>query len=262
LKDVSQSLDQTLDQAIALMTERAGRLSLTLTDSQTELIRRYCRQLEQHNAHTNLVSDASPHTLITEHVLDSLALVHFIAQFKRRKRSGSARLRLVDVGSGAGLPGVILAIAVKYLDVTLVDSVAKKVRFLEQFIEEASLGDRVRAISGRAEELAHQIQYREKFDLATARAVGTLPLVAELCMPLLTIGGELYAQKSLAQLDEASRQAIKCLPKLGGAITDATTLDARILEKQRVVIVAEKRSHTAKKYPRQWAQIKQQPLAD
>jgi 16S rRNA (guanine527-N7)-methyltransferase len=143
----------------------------------------------------------------------------------------------------------------------LVDSISKKVRFLEEFIQEAMLGDRVRAISVRAETLAHQMQYREKFDLATARAVGTLPLVAELCLPLLTIGGELYAQKSLAQLDEASRQAMKCLPTLGGAISDATTLDARILGKQRVVIVAEKRSHTAQKYPRAWAQMKKQPLA-
>lgn len=220
----------------------------------------YCSELATFNSHTNLVSNADPEALVTEHIVDSLSLVKFIDNFKRQKANGSEFVTMVDIGSGAGLPGLIIAIALPYLRVTLIDSVGKKVKFLETAITALGLGERVRATSQRAEELGHHPRYRSNFDIATARAVGTFDMVAELAMPLLKVGGQLYVQKSLNQLDEASKQASRCLPVLGGLILDATALDARILGKDRVILVAEKRSKTAEHYPRTWAQIKNKPI--
>jgi 16S rRNA (guanine527-N7)-methyltransferase len=250
-----------LEEAMALLSVRAKQLHVNLTSEQVELLKQYCAQLAQYNDHTNLVSDASPEILVADHIVDSLTLVKFVDDFQRRKFPQEKVIRLVDIGSGAGLPGMILAMALPYLNVTLIDSVGKKVRFLESFITNAKLSARVRALPERAEIVAHQPQYREKFHVATARAVGGFELVAELAMPFLQVDGELYVQKSLSQLDEASRHATKSLPKLGGAIIEATALDARILGKERAVLVAEKRSTTEDQYPRAWAQMKHRPLS-
>ncbi len=252
---------QDIDQALDLLTARAEQLSVTLTLEQMALIKLFCLHLAEYNSHTNLVSDATPGVLAIDHVLDSLTLVKFIDEFKRRKRANSDSVRLIDIGSGAGLPGLILAIALPYLKVTLLDSVNKKVRFLSSFVKAAGLDNRVRTICDRAEELAHHRQYREKFEVATARAVGTFDIVAELAMPLLEVEGELYVQKSLGQLEDASRDAARALPKLGGAILDATVLDSRILGKERVIVVSEKLTKTGNMYPRTWAQMKSHPLS-
>ncbi|MGH9552450.1 MAG: 16S rRNA (guanine(527)-N(7))-methyltransferase RsmG [Terriglobales bacterium] len=236
------------------------KLGVNLTDEQFGLIDLYLAQLSQYNEHTNLVSNADPRVVMTEHVLDALSLVPFIERFKHDEHRHEPIISLVDVGSGAGLPGAILAIALPYLDVTMLESVAKKVRFVETFITEAGLSNRARALAARAEELGHQGRYRECFHLATARAVGSYELSAELCMPLLDLGGQFLAQKSLAQMDEASRTAVRVLPRLGGTVLASATLDSAILEKERAVLIAAKVKHTGKQYPRRWAQIKSEPL--
>jgi 16S rRNA (guanine527-N7)-methyltransferase len=250
------------DKALELLLSRSRQLSVELSAKQVSSLQRYCEALAQYNAHTNLVSDAAPETLVSDHIIDSLTLVKFIEDFKKRKRDHAKPISLIDIGSGAGLPGMILAIARPDAEVTLLDSVAKKVRFLQSFIEEdADLSARVHAICERAETLAHQKRYREKFDVATARAVGSLELVAELAIPFLQVTGELYVQKSLGQLQDASREAARVLPRLGAAVIETTALDSRILGKERAVIVVEKRTQTAAKYPRDWAQMKSKPLA-
>ncbi len=250
------------EKALELLLSGSKQLSVELSDNHVSLLQRYCEALAEYNSHTNLVSNAAPEVLVSDHILDSLTLVKFIDDFRKRKHSNAKRIKLIDIGSGAGLPGMILAIVLPDVDVTLLDSVAKKVRFLQLFIEgEADLSSHTRALCERAEMLAHQPRYREKYDVATARAVGSLELTAELALPFLQVTGELYVQKSLAQLPEASREATRVLPKLGGAVTETTALDARILGKERVVIVAEKQKPTAGKYPRAWAQMKTQPLA-
>jgi 16S rRNA (guanine527-N7)-methyltransferase len=140
-----------LEEAMALLSVRAKQLHVNLTSEQVELLKQYCAQLAQYNDHTNLVSDASPEILVADHIVDSLTLVKFVDDFQRRKFPQEKVIRLVDIGSGAGLPGMILAMALPYLNVTLIDSVGKKVRFLESFITNAKLSARVRALPERAE---------------------------------------------------------------------------------------------------------------
>jgi len=246
---------------MAVLSERARQLDVSLTEIQLEQIKHYCLALAEYNAHTNLVSDASPQRLVLDHILDSLTLVKFARGLAQARERAPAALRLIDIGSGAGLPGLILAISMPEANITLLDSIGKKVKFLQSFIAAAGLSDRVQAIAGRAELLGHQKRYRERFDVATARAVGSFALVAELALPLLRVGGRLCLQKSLSQLDDVSGEATQVLPKLGGLLTETAVLDACVLGKERVIFVVEKASKTAPGYPRTWAQIKNQPLA-
>lgn len=246
---------------LELLPARVEALSVQLSPRQLDLLASFCEQLADYNSHTNLVADAGIERVVVDHILDSLALVKLLAQFKDSKRPDQKFLRLIDIGCGAGFPGIVLAIALPYLELTLVDSVGKKIRFLQSFIESAGLDERVRALAQRAEELGHQRQYRAQYDAATARAVGSFDLAAELAFPFLNKGGALFAQKSLAQKEEATAQAERMLAKLGGILTGTTVLDANILGKERIVIVSEKRSETPSFYPRPWAQMKSKPLS-
>ncbi|HEY9775192.1 MAG TPA: 16S rRNA (guanine(527)-N(7))-methyltransferase RsmG [Planktothrix sp.] len=250
-------MSQTLDQAFEILTEGAGRLAVSFTREQLDLLRQYCTQLSAYNEHTNLVSDASPLTVVNEHILDSLALVRFA---KECIVNGGKPASLIDIGCGAGLPGVVLAIALPELQVTLLDSVGKKIRFIRSFVESTGLEKRVHPVCGRAEALAHQIQYREKFQLATARAVGPIEVVAEITLPFLAPAGRLLLQKSISQLQETSIQARSCLPKLGGELIEATAFDTTVLVKERALVVVEKKSKTPAKYPRDWPEIKARPV--
>jgi 16S rRNA (guanine527-N7)-methyltransferase len=249
-----------LEDAISSLKSRSEQLSVSLTEQQCQTIAHYLTELEGYNSHTNLVSDASLEIVALDHVLDSISLVRFVDRLKRAKHSDAAQIRLIDIGCGAGFPGMVLAIVLPYLEVVLVESVGKKAAFLQEFVESSKLSDRVQVLCQRAEVLAHHQRYRGKFHIATARAVGTFDLVAELAFPFLRVGGELLAQKSLSQLEESSRQAAQSLPKLGGAVMEVTALDARVLGKERAVIVAEKQKQTAVCYPRDWAKMKHQPL--
>ncbi len=249
-----------IEEAIEWLMPRASALCVILSEEQKQLLSAYCEQLADYNSHTNLVSDASPKTLVADHILDSLSLVKYIDDYKQRQSKIGKNLRLIDIGSGAGLPGMILGIVLPYLEVTLVDSIGKKVRFLEAFVESRGLNQRIHPICERAEELGHHKQYRERFDLATGRAAGSFDLIAELAIPLLRKNGELFSQKSQAQLEESTHQAAKTLPKLGSKIRKSDLLDANILGKERAIIVIEKLSPSAATYPRSWAQMKTSPL--
>ena len=132
---------------------------------------------------------------------------------------------------------------------------------MELAIESLGLGKQVAAVAGRAESLARQENYRQSFDLATARAVGSFELVAELTLPFLATGGELFVQKSTGQLEHDLRTALVVLPKLGGQILETTVLDKRILGKERAIIVIEKCVPSTEEFPRAWARMKSSPLS-
>ncbi len=238
------------------MSERAERLSVSLSERQSDKLAKYLDHLENYNEHTNLVSNAAPKVVALDHLLDSFSLVEVITeQLKKKKPPG----RLIDIGSGAGFPGLILAILFDKVEFTLMDSVEKKTRFLEQSIELLEL-DNVTVLTDRAEDIAHHPRYRETFNIATARAVGGSEIIAELALPLLTLGGLLILQKTEAQLVDETHKARKAAKFLGGVIGSVVALDASILEKQRSLILVTKQEHTAAKYPRAWKKIKESPL--
>ncbi len=231
-------------------------VGVSLSKSQVDEVTNFCQSIIEYSSHTNIVGKASMPVLLQDHVLDSLTLVPFLLKSNGGNESG----KLIDVGSGAGFPAIVLAIAMPKAQFTLIESAGKKCRFLEQVVKTLNLKNRVTVLSARAEEVGHDLDYRGRFDWGTARAVGTFDMTAELILPFLNIGGHFFAQKSLAQKDDEAARAKKCLPLLGGKLSDVKTLDETILGKSRVLLIAEKREITPAPFARVFTKIKSEPL--
>ena len=194
----------------------ARALGVALDDAQIDRFSRYADGLGAWNERVNLTSAQALADITRTHFLDSLTLVPFVT------RAAGDGARVVDVGSGAGFPGVALKVAMPSLRVTLVEATAKKAVFLRWLVDELALtGVEVR--TGRAEELGHDVGLRESFDIATARALGPMTTMLELTLPFVRVGGVLLAQRG----KEAGAEA-------GAAMTAAEALGASIRETQAV----------------------------
>jgi 16S rRNA (guanine527-N7)-methyltransferase len=243
------------EQLLSELQEKSKKLGVDLSPDQVATLGDFCQEIIDFSQHTNLVGNAELPILLQEHVLDSLALVPLIGNATDNKP-----IRLIDIGSGGGFPAFVLAIALPNLEVTAVEALAKKCRFLEDAARNLGLEQRFSVECGRAEELGHERGLRESFHVGTARAVGTFDLSAELVMPFLAVKGRFLAQKSGAQRSDEVRRAEGCLSKLGGKLCDVKDLDEAILGKLRIVLVAEKIRPCDALYPRSWPKIKSRPL--
>lgn len=236
----------------------ASVLSVSLDKEKLQLLRRFLLELFLYNQHTNLVARADFPTLVKEHVIDALSLVSLI---NGRGLLPGKDARLIDIGSGAGFPGIVLAVVLDSLQVDLVDSVGKKTRFLNQEVESLGLGGRVQVHNLRAEVLVRQSGFRETFDLATARAVGPLDLIAELAVPFLKPHGVLLAQKSRGQLDDEIKKASHALSVLGARVGSIEAVDAGKPGKDHLILLIEKVQTTPGRFPRTTAQIARRSLS-
>jgi 16S rRNA (guanine527-N7)-methyltransferase len=248
--DFEASVDEAIE-AVSLIA--SSRLSIIPSDKQRHQLKRLSQTLAQYNEHTNLVSKADPYTLSREHILDSLSVLPVIGA--RPTGESPCSLRLIDIGSGAGFPALILAIMMPTLEAVLVEATEKKCRFLRQITTDLEIGERVSVINDRAELLAHQVPYREVFELATARAIGSFGVVAELCLPFLAIGGRLLVQKTAAQLAKESQTAHATLSKLGGVVEEVVPINTAVAN-DKVIVVVKKTSKTPEEFPRPWSKIK------
>lgn len=195
----------------------------------------------------NLTAITEPKDVAALHLLDSLSLIR-LAELEQ----GS----VVDVGCGAGFPGVPLAIARPELTVTLLDSLGKRVDFLREACEALELKNTV-CVHQRAEEFAET--QREQFDTAVSRAVAALPMLCELCLPLVKPGGRMLAMKS-ANSEEEINSAIKAIEILGGKIEWVKDYTVPTTDVTHRIVSIQKVAPTPGKYPRRFAQIKKQPL--
>ena len=208
---------------------------------------RYAELLVEKNKVMNLTAITEPADIARLHFLDSAALLT-IADFKEKT--------VADVGTGAGFPGVPLRIIEPSMHLTLLDALNKRVEFLKEVCGDLGLAD-VECVHARAEEFA--ADRRESFDLVTSRAVAALPLLCELCLPLVNVGGSFISMKSVdagAELDSA-RRAIEVL---GGTVDRVVDYDIPGTEIRHRAIVIKKARETPKKYPRAFAKIKKNPL--
>ena len=216
----------------------------------TDLVPRlaeFAEMVLERNQVMNLTAITEPKDVAALHLLDSLELVK-LAELETGK--------LVDVGCGAGFPGVPVAIAGAGLEVTLLDSLGKRVDFLEETCEKLGL-ENVKCVHARAEEFAGE--HRESFDFATSRAVAALPVLCELCLPLVKVGGKMLAMKS-ANSEEEINLSKWAAGVLGGKIRwvkDYTIPGTDVIHR---IVCIEKVAATPKKYPRRFALIKKQPL--
>ena len=238
-----------------ILSAGAASLGVPLAADQLAQFRRFGELLLRGNERMNLTAITEPAQVQTLHFLDALALVPAIRAWCAT--AGQDDPTLVDVGSGAGMPGLPLKIALPALRVTLLDATGKRVRFLQETI--TALGLRgIGAVQGRAEEVGRHPEWRERFDLATARAVARLPTLLEWCLPLIRPGGLLLAPKAGDLADELT-QGERAAALLGGQLLGAPPVDLAELPGRVLVLIAkERRTHT--RYPRGGGQPANNPL--
>ena len=219
-------------------------LGLTLTDGQLDRLCQFGQLLLEQNQVMNLTAITEPRAVAELHFLDSLALLQW------EDLRGKA---VIDVGCGAGFPGTPLAIAVPELKLTLLDSLQKRIRWLETVLPQ--VGVDATCVAARAEE--YVAQHREQYDVAVSRAVARLNLLSELCLPYVKVGGKFLALKGAMAQEEAD-EARKAIETLGGRITGIWEYPAG--DAVHRIVAVEKVRPTPKAYPRKFAKIKQNPL--
>ncbi len=231
----------------------AQKLGLTLSPQQLEQFHVYYQELIDWNKRVNLTSITDYEEVQIKHFLDSLTVT--IAWQQQGKK---AELHLIDVGTGAGMPGIPVKILYPDIKLVLLDSTAKKAAFLHHLKRKLELDD-VEVIVGRAEEVAHLPHYREKFDIVLSRAVAPLPTLAELTLPFCTLGGSFIAQKKGA-IDQEINQAIKAISILGGKLRDRIRIYLEEFSDKRQLIIIDKVSPTPQLYPRRPGIPSKRPL--
>jgi 16S rRNA (guanine527-N7)-methyltransferase len=245
----------------SVVSSRASdaQFGVALTDSTlADRLAIYRDDLLHWNQRFNLTAITEPEAVDRRLIGDALRLLPTIDEIAQRLQDRALPLRLVDVGTGAGFPGLVIKIARPHLDVTLIDATAKKISFVQHMIETLKL-DGVAAVHGRAEELGHDRHYRGQFGLATARAVASLPALMELCLPLLTIGGWAVFPKG-AEIEGELAEAERANRTLGGRVESATPLEyVQDAPVTRVVIVA-KIDETPTRFPRRSGLPAKEPL--
>ncbi len=218
--------------------------SVTLSDGQIDTLCRFGEALIEKNAVMNLTAITEPSAVAQLHFLDCIALLN-AADFHGK--------RVIDVGCGAGFPGVPLKIAEPSIRLTLLDSLAKRMNWLSETLP--ALGVDAEIITARAEEFA--AQRREQYDLATSRAVARLNVLAELCLPFVRVGGKFLAMKgALAQ--EEVEEARRGIERLGGHVL--RIFEYPVADAVHKAVVIEKLRPTPPQYPRAFAKIKKSPL--
>ena len=237
------------------LIEGAKALNLRLTDRQLAAFQLYYEELVAWNERFNLTAITEFEAVQIRHFLDSLSCL--LAK-ETRKALNRADARAIDVGSGAGFPGLPLKLVCPSLRLTLLEATGKKVTFLEHVVERLGL-QRVTAIHARAEELAHDPAHREGYDLALARAVADLPVVAEYALPFCKVGGWLVAQKGDAGAAEAW-SAEAAIQLLGGELRRVLHVELPGLPEDRSLVVVEKVGPTPEKYPRRAGMPGKRPL--
>ena len=224
---------------------------LPLTESHFAQFQCYLAELTETNRHMNLTAITEPAEAWEKHFLDCAILLQ-----KVQLPLGAA---CIDVGTGAGFPGMVLKLMVPELRLTLVDSLGKRLDWLGEVCGALGL-EGVERRHARAEELALQSGWRDSFDFATARAVAELRVLCEICLPYVKVGGRFLAMKA-ADCDEELSAAAHGAELLGGRLLPSYRYHIPGTEVDRRVIVVEKVAPTPKGYPRRWAKIQKSPLS-
>lgn len=227
-----------------------AQLDILLSEKQKEQFRTYYELLVKWNKVMNLTGITEYDEVNEKHFVDSLALVKAL--------DINSVQTVIDIGTGAGFPGIPLKIAFPYLKVTLLDSLQKRIHFLDEVIRILQL-ENVETLHGRAEDYAKKIEYREKYDLCVSRAVSNLATLSEYCIPYVKVGGRFISYKSGSVEEELenSKNAIKIL---GGKVEKVEKFQLPGTDISRSFVCVKKVKNTVKKYPRKAGMPGKEPL--
>lgn len=225
-------------------------LGITLTDIQRQQFDKFYELLVEWNKVMNLTGITDYDEVNEKHFLDSVSLVKAIDIDQVDT--------LIDIGTGAGFPGIPLKIVFPHLKIVLLDSLNKRIKFLNKVIDEIGLADII-TMHGRAEDYAKQEEYREKFDICVSRAVANLSTLSEYCIPYVKVGGIFLPYKS-GDIDEEVQQAKKAIHVLGGKIDEVIKFQLPDTEINRSFVKINKTNNTPKKFPRKAGLPTKEPL--
>lgn len=226
-------------------------LQITLSKKQIDQFITYYEMLRDWNEKMNLTAITEFDDVFKKHFIDSISLI--------KAKDLSGKLSVIDVGTGAGFPGLALKIAFPNLQVTLLDSLNKRIQFLDAVIAELGLTD-VETIHGRAEDFAKPDMLREKYDLCVSRAVANLTTLSEYCLPFVKVGGEFISYKS-EKITEEMAAAKNAISLLGGVVKNQVEFKLPDSDIYRNLFMIEKCKPTPKKFPRKAGLPAKEPLA-
>lgn len=235
---------------LELLEKGLAEYNLSLTDRQKDQFVQYGTMLQEWNRKMNLTAITESREIAVKHFLDSLSGIR-VMDFTKIET-------MIDLGTGAGFPGIPLKIMFPEVQVMLADSLNKRISFLHSVIEQIELYD-IAAVHGRAEDLARKPEYREKFDLCTSRAVANLSVLSEYCLPFVKTDGYFLSYKG-SDAEQEIKEANTAITRLGGSLekTDCFTLPSN--EGSRTLVLIKKVKETPKKYPRQAGTPTKKPI--
>ena len=242
---ITEHDEEPVDMA-PILERHSNEISVPLSAEEIHAFQIYASMLKEKNKVMNLTAIEDDRGIAMKHFIDSLTLCPYIREEETRSK-GSGALTFADVGTGAGFPGLPVKISCPELSVTLMDSLEKRLKFLDEVITALDLKD-CTTVHSRAEDAGRNRKYREKYDIVTARAVAKLSVLAEYCLPLVKVGGVFLAMKARSEEEEA--EGTKAVTLLGGTIEKTDTFTLPGTDMERTIIVVRKIRPTPARFPR------------
>lgn len=234
----------------AFLKEKMEKSEISLTEEQVNQFLQYYELLVSWNKVMNLTAITEYEDVVEKHFVDSLMSAKIVKYEDVNT--------VIDIGTGAGFPGIPLKIMYPHLKVTLLDSLNKRIKFLNEVIEKLKL-DKIETIHGRAEDFAKKKEYREQYDLCVSRAVANLATLSEYCLPYVKVNGTFLPYKS-GEIEQEMKESENAVKILGGEIKDIYKFELPGTDIKRSMVVIEKKKVTAKKYPRKAGMPAKEPL--
>ncbi|MGM0471153.1 MAG: 16S rRNA (guanine(527)-N(7))-methyltransferase RsmG [Bacillota bacterium] len=233
-----------------LLVSGVNKLGLEITDQQVEQLLQYLDILQKWNQKVNLTAIDETREIIIKHFLDSISCATVVDLTDDQQ--------VIDVGTGAGFPGLPLKILFPQLDLTLLDARQKRITFLRKLVRQLDLSG-VELMHGRAEDYGQHPDYREQFDLVFSRAVAGLNILVEYTVPFLKPSGQFISQKG-AKVKEEVIEAQRAVEVLGAEFYDVAPIDLPFTEAERYLVIIDKVSETPQDYPRQAGMVEESPI--
>ena len=233
---------------IEMLIKKAREISINIDESEANNFFEYMEELIRWNEKVNLTAITKPEEIITKHFIDSLTIEKYIPK----------NASIIDVGTGAGFPGIPIKILKPETKITLLDSLNKRIIFLEKIIAKLRLTN-IFAVHGRAEELGREEEHRETFDIATSRAVAGLNGLLEYMAPFVKVNGKIICMKG-PKIEEELKESKKAIQELGLEIEKIEKISFLNEEMERNILILNKKNETPQKYPRRGVNIRKSPL--